>query len=208
MRRAWLPLVLVVVVGALVGLAIAGRPAPSDSFSVDPAAVAALTSTTVEASTTSDAATTTTTESLPSTTADVSPSSTAAPSTSSSTSSTSSTSTSLDQATTTTTPAIDRRTLRVVIANADGRTGLAQANADRLSALGYETIDLGDSPQNLASSVIYYRTGFLDEAAVVAADLAIPDIAILEYPSDLAEPLTNSDDAGDVIVLLGADAPR
>jgi hypothetical protein len=41
----------------------------------------------------------------------------------------------------------------------------------------------------------------------VAADLAIPNILLLELPLVPLAHLTNSDNAGDVIVLLGADAP-
>jgi hypothetical protein len=93
-----------------------------------------------------------------------------------------------------------------VIVNADGRFRLASITADRIRPLGYPII-LSDSLQKVAATTIYYRPGFDDEAAVVAADILVPNAIIEPLPSN-APPITSSDDAADVIVLLGPDAPR
>jgi hypothetical protein len=36
----------------------------------------------------------------------------------------------------------------------------------------------------------------------------VPDAIILAFPSGAAQPVTDSDASGDVIVVLGPDAPR
>ena len=58
-----------------------------------------------------------------------------------------------------------------MIANGDGRFRLASITADRLAPLGY-IIDLGDALQTVDATIIYYRPGFDDEAAIVANDIA------------------------------------
>jgi len=36
----------------------------------------------------------------------------------------------------------------------------------------------------------------------------VPDALILPFPTNASQPITTSDDNGDVIVVLGPDAPR
>jgi hypothetical protein len=94
-----------------------------------------------------------------------------------------------------------------VIANGDGRFRLASVTADRIRPLGY-IIDLGDALDPVDATVIYYRPGFDDEAAFAAIDIGVPDAIIIAFPTNSSQPLTDSDDGGDVIVVLGPDAPR
>jgi hypothetical protein len=202
MRRSWPAYLLVVIVAAAAGVAIAGFPTSEPKLIIP--AQSSSTSTSVEAS----SSTTSIVQSLapvPTTT----PPSTAAtlpPAPEAPTKTTPPPTTSVPP---TSAPAfgVDRSTVRLVVANANGRTGLASGNAARLAALGYTQINLGDAAQKRLQTTVYYRHGFLEQAGAVAADLAIADVPLLEMPADLAQPLTNSDDAGDVIVLLGADAP-
>ena len=94
-----------------------------------------------------------------------------------------------------------------MLANGDGRFKLASTTADRIRPLGY-TIDLGDALQTVNATIIYYRPGFDDEAVVVANDIRVPAAIIAALPTNSAQAITNSDDLGDVIVVLGPDAPR
>jgi hypothetical protein len=195
MNRTWPFVVAVGVVGALAGGAIAGRPESVDELIIDPSAV---TSTTVAFDLPSGTGLLEPTTTTGGAEADASPSASDA---------TTSTSTTLSASTSTSAAAtFDRATVRLVVANASSRTGLAKANGDRMTELGYDQVDLGDADQPVELTTIYYRSGFLEAAALVSADLGIEGAPILEIPSDLATPLTNSDQFGDVIVLLGPDA--
>ncbi len=206
MRKSWPFALAVIVVGAFAGLAIAGRPVPSDTFVLDPSITLPLetTSTSVVASTTSIgepatsttiAVTTTTTTTAVSTSTSVAPTTTAAPITT-------------DAPTTTTIPGpLPRNKVRLVLANGDGRFKLASVTADRIRLLSY-IIDLGDTVNLVDSTVIYYRPGFDDEAQIAANDIGVPGAIIVAFPKNSSQPITNADDGGDVIVVLGPDAPR
>jgi LytR cell envelope-related transcriptional attenuator len=95
----------------------------------------------------------------------------------------------------------------LVIANGDGRFRLASTTADRIRPLGY-IMNLGDSLNPVDETVLYYRPGFDDEAAFAAIDLGVPDAIIIAFPANASQPVTDSDDFGDVIIVLGPDAPR
>jgi LytR cell envelope-related transcriptional attenuator len=209
MSKSWPIALAVIVVGGLAGVAIAGRPDDSDPFVLDSsvaqvtdAAPASAADSTPEATTTTTApvpAITTTTEPTTTTTAPVAD--TAAPST------TEATPTTVQETTTTIGGPLPPDQFRLVIANGDGRFRLAGITADRLAPLGYD-IDLGDTLQRVDATIIYYRPGFEDEAAVVAKDLKVPGAILAAFPDNATQPITNSDDSGDVIIVLGPDAPR
>ena len=95
----------------------------------------------------------------------------------------------------------------MVLANGDGRFRLASVTADRIRALGY-VIALGDALKTVDATVIYYRPDFDDEAAFAAIDIGVPDAIIFPFPFKSSQPITDSDDSGDVIIVLGPDAPR
>ena len=206
MRKTWLFALAVVVVGALAGVAIAGRPESVDPFVLDPNVTVPI-----DASATSEAASTTTvspptTATIASTTTPAAPTTTAAiPET---TTSTTEAPTTTETATTTTIAGpLPRDEVRLVLANGDGRFRLASITAERISPLGY-IIDLGDALQTVDATIIYYRPGFDDEADVVAKDIGVPGAIIVALPTGSAPSITTSDDSGDVIVVLGPDAPR
>lgn len=100
---------------------------------------------------------------------------------------------------------LDRSVVRLVLANGDGRYNLVGRNVDRLTPLGYTEIDQTDASTYVDRTVLYFRPGFDDEAARLAADLLVPD-ALLEPLPD--QPVTTSDDNGDIVVILGPDAVR
>jgi hypothetical protein len=101
--------------------------------------------------------------------------------------------------------ALARDQVRVVLANGDGRYNLVGRNVDRLLPLGYVTIEQTDLAGRVDRTVVYYRDGFMVEAVRLAADLLVPDA--------LVEPLgtrtiTSSDGLGDLVAVLGPDAVR
>ena len=200
MRKSWPFVIAVIVVGGLAGVAIAGRPKPADTFVLDPnqtvvteppTSTSPPTSTTVaEAATTTTAEATTTTVVAETTT--VAPSTTEVPTT-------------IAQPTTTVIAGpLPRDQVRLVIANGDGRFRLASITADRMRPLGY-IVNVGDVPTLVDATIIYYRPGFDDEAAIVAVDDEVPDAILAPLPD---KPVTNADSQGDVILVLGPDAPR
>ena len=95
----------------------------------------------------------------------------------------------------------------MVLANGDGRFRLASVTADRIAPLGY-IIDLGDAIETVPATIVYYRPGFQDEAEIAADDIGVPNAVVAAFPTNAAQPITNSDDRGDLIVVLGPDAPR
>ena len=203
MRKSWPFALAVIVVGGLAGLAIAGRPVPADQFVLDPA------NTAVDATDPAPVATsTTTTEAEPAATTTSVASSTTQPPVSDTAAPTTAAAPTTTAAATTTTIAgpLPRDEVRLVIGNGDGRFRLASTTADRLRPLGYD-IDLGDALAPVDATIIYYRPGFEDEAEIVAEDVDVPDAIIAAFPTNGAQ-ITNSDDAGDVILVLGPDAPR
>jgi hypothetical protein len=207
MRKSWPFAVAVIVVGGLAGLAIAGRPVPADSFVLDPGVTVppSPSSTSVVVPTTSIAEPATTTPVTAITTTVATASTTVAATTAAPTTTDAPATT--DAPTTTLSGPLARNKVRLVIANGDGRFKLASSTADRIRSLGY-VIDLGDTLNRVGATVIYYRPDFQDEAEVAAGDIGVPDAIITAFPTKLSQPITDSDDRGDVIIVLGPDAPR
>ena len=204
MRKSWPFALAVIVVGGLAGLAIAGRPVASDPFVLDPTITVPLS----QPSTSAIASTTSTSEPATSTTTTtVSTSTSVAPTTAAPTTTTAAPTTTAAATTTTIPGPLPRNQVRLVIANGDGRFKLASITADRIRSLGY-IIDLGDTLNRVGATVVYYRPGFDDEATIAAQDIGVPNAIIAAFPTKLAQPITNSDDRGDVIIVLGPDAPR
>lgn len=222
MRRTWLISAGIAVVGLLAGVGIAGRPLASDSFIIGAAATDGsaasdvVTSTAVPAAssstTTSAAPPTTVSNSVAPTT--VAPTTSQAPDPTAAPTTAAPTSAPTTIATTTTPPpppppptdqTLGRADVRLVVANGDGRFNLAGANGNRLKKAGYVTIDLADVPTGSDPTVLYYRPGFDDEAAIVAADLLVPGALLQPLPDT---PITVNDELGDIIVVLGPDALR
>ena len=206
MRKSWPFALVVIVIGGLAGLAIAGRPVPSDPFVLDPGITAA------ESAPSTSAGTATTSTSEPAVTTTIAATTSAVALTSVAPTTAAPTTTELPTTTTaptTTVPGgpLPRDQIRLVIANGDGRFRLASATADRIRSLGY-IIDLGDTPTLVDATTIYYRPGFDDEAVYAAADIGVPDAIILAYPVNASQPITDSDARGDLIIVLGPDAPR
>jgi len=204
MRRSWPFALAVVIIGAAAGVAIAGRPVQSDDFVLDAGSTVAE----PPSSTTVVALTTSTTEPATSTTSAVTTTEAATTTIAATTVPTTVAATTTEAPTTTIIPGpLPRDQVRLVLANGDGRFRLASTTADRIRPLGY-VIDLGDAISPVDATVLYYRPGFDDEAAFAAVDIGVPDALILPFPINSSQPITTSDNNGDVIVVLGPDAPR
>jgi LytR cell envelope-related transcriptional attenuator len=205
MRKSWPFALVVIVVGGLAGVAIAGRPVPNDPFVLDPSITVPI----ADSTPTTLAPTTTTSEPAATTTSTIETTTTVAPTTTIAAASTTTVTPASTAASTTTTVAgpVPRNQVRLVLANGDGRFRLASTTADRIDPLGYIT-DLGDTVQTVGATIVYYRPGFDDEAEIVAKDIGVPNAVIAALPSNASQAVTDSDDRGDVIVLLGPDAPR
>lgn len=176
MKRSWLVLAALVVVGGLAGIAIAGRPTSIDTAVIRPA-------TTVESTPTSPASTTS-----------VVPSTTSAPAAATTSTNTPTTST--------TEPTVDRAALKLLVANGANRPGIASATADRLISLGYEGAQAVNALRTSDVTTVFMRPGFELAAAAVAADLNLTADRVQPLP---AEAITDRDSDGHVIVVIGGD---
>ena len=203
MRKSWLFALAVIVVGGLAGVAIAGRPERADPFVLDPNITAPI----AASSTSETGATTTTIGATATTTTTTTAAATTTSSAATTTTTTEAPATTEAELTTTIAGPLPRDQVRLVIANGDGRFKLATTTADRIRPLGY-IIDFGDSLQPVSATIIYYRPGFDDEAAIVANDISVPGAILAALPTSSAQAITSSDGNGDVIVVLGPDAPR
>lgn len=191
MKKPWVTLAAVLIVGLAAGAAIAGRPTtPAHDIRIS-----AVQPTVSEASTTP--APVSTTAAFPSVTSTTAAS--AAPSTS--VAATTAPATTI-AATTTTTPVPDRSTVRLVVANAGKGSGIATAEAARLVALGYSTPATGDARRQLDQSTVYARAGQEAEARQLLADVGLPADRLQPFPS---QSVTTVDAKADVILALGLD---
>jgi hypothetical protein len=205
MRRTWPSYVAVLVVGAGAGLAIAGGPGQADTYQIE-GADQLLGGVTIETTPVSLPPIESTDSTEPSTTADE-------PATTEAVTAEPSTATSVAPASTAvaaseTTLAPDAvpapADVRVVIANGDGRAGLAGSNADRLAGLGYP-VTISSDVDAVTTTQIFYRPDFAAAALQLRADLGTPAAIIGEYGLFT---VTDRDDSGDLIVVLGPDAIR
>lgn len=193
MRRGWPFIAGVGLLGALAGLAIAGRPTAGDGFVVNATSITSVLTSVAPVATSQAPPETSVATTVPGTTA--SPT-TAAPTTASPT-------TVPIAATTTTTTVPDRSSVRVVVANGAAVGGLAVDVASLLREAGYANVVATNATGTVPTSTVYYTPGFEREARQVAADLGLSTVAVEPLP-DLAVSLR--DDEGDVVAVLGIDA--
>jgi hypothetical protein len=236
-RRTVIPLLVVIVLGALAGIAIAGRgDAPDHDLIITDAEVAAastdapttappttaaapttqpppvteaetmLPETTLAETTTTiaDASTTvvetTASAADPTTTAPVAASSTTAPATQTTVAPDS---TGVD-ATTTTVFMLDRGAVRVMVANATARSGLASGTVDRLKAVGYTKAFAVDALAQRPDTLIIVNPGVELFGFQVGIDLGITEDKVY---SKGPGSVSSDDSRADVYVVLGDDWP-
>ena len=72
--------------------------------------------------------------------------------------------------------------VKVAVVNGTGEIGLARELADQLNALGYVTGAMNAADLRLETSVVYYRTGYGADAAVIADALGAPHDVLAPAP--------------------------
>ena len=72
--------------------------------------------------------------------------------------------------------------VKVAVVNGTGEIGLAGELADQLNALGYVTGAMNAADLRLETSVVYYRTGYGADAAVIADALGAPHDVLAPAP--------------------------
>jgi hypothetical protein len=176
-RSKWPLLIGALIIGALAGVALAGRPETLPSVVIPASTVAESTTTApvAVASTSLPAATSTVAEST--------------------------TSTSSSAATSTTAATDATRTAGVVVVNGSGRAGQASRAADVLLAAGWPPVVTDDARNPLATSRVMAKPGFEEAAKLAADDLGLT-VQIEPYANSIA---TIDDATGDVMVFLGSD---
>jgi LytR cell envelope-related transcriptional attenuator len=189
--HSWLKFASITFVGLLVGAAIAGRPDRSVSdVRVTVGSAATSSSLPLLVPTSSDSPTTATTAT------------TVVPTTTTVTRAINTTTTAAS--TTTSTPvALDRGSVRVVMANGTNTVGLGRKARDRMRALGYEQAAADDAlGARRDDTVVFVRPGFEAAGALVASDLDLTPDQVMPL---LDTRVTSSDEGEDVFVVLGKD---
>jgi len=193
MSRSWPYLAAVAVVGVLAGAAIGGRPEQRDDFVISPEQIPTTTIASVDTLAPISTLGPISTDSTPadSTPADSTPAD-----------STPADSTPADSTPADSTPA---QTARIVLADGSGADGVLADAQGRLAAGGFDQIASGQVAENVVANTVYYRAGFVTEAAQIAVLLGV-DQATLVVLTD--QVVTDADDQGDVVVVLGPDVAR
>jgi hypothetical protein len=75
---------------------------------------------------------------------------------------------------------LSRAETKILVLNANGISGAAAAESDRLVARGYKVSGTGNAAQTYGQSVVLYRPGRLPEAKRLAADEGIPLVGPLD----------------------------
>ena len=186
MKRSWVVLLAVALLSALAGVAIAGRPYSVDTTVIDAPTVVAAETTTLSPETSTTV--------RPETSTTVRPA--AAPSTSSSPNTTSS------PTTTTIEASLNRSAIRVVVANATNRPGVAGSTALVLVAAGFTDSKPIDALENSVVTVVYVRPGFEAAAADLASTLGLAAATVQPLETTA---ITTGDSNADLIVVIGDD---
>jgi hypothetical protein len=111
--------------------------------------------------------------------------------------------------TTTSTPQPhDPATVRVLVLNGSGKSGIAKAGADQLKAANYTTLDPANAATStpVTTSVVYFTPGYDADAQQIAAKLGLNPSAAQPLPSPPPPEIGDPKDAN-IVVLIGTDAP-
>ena len=97
--------------------------------------------------------------------------------------------------------------VRVAAINGKGAPGLASAAADELNALGFTTKAKNAVNFGMETSVIYYQSGYADDAKAIAVALNAPANILSMAPDNVLTLIKDSADVADfhVFIVLAAD---
>lgn len=97
--------------------------------------------------------------------------------------------------------------VKIATVNGTGRSGLAGATADILSAQGYVTLAKNAANPPVAQSNIYYLATYQDDAKAVASAVNAPAEIINPAPANMLTLVSSPDNVADfhVFVVLGTD---
>lgn len=113
-------------------------------------------------------------------------------------------STTTTEATTTTVAERPPATVKVVVANGSGKSGLAGKTGQFLATSGYTTSSATDALQPAAQTIVYFAPGFEANARAVAQLLGLSADRVQALPGQVAK--EQAADTG-MVVLLGQDVP-
>jgi hypothetical protein len=102
----------------------------------------------------------------------------------------------------------DPATVKVLVLNGSGKSGIAKAGADQLKAANYTTLDPANASTGapVAASVVYFTPGYDADAQQIAAKLGLNPSAAQPLPSPPPPEVGDPRDAN-IVVLIGTDAP-
>jgi len=103
---------------------------------------------------------------------------------------------------TTTTTALNRASVKVLVANGSSVNGAATSYTTLLAHQGWGTLTAVTADAKVASSVVYYASGQQAAAAALSAELGLPSSAVQALSP--AVPVAGTAGAA-VVVLIGAD---
>jgi hypothetical protein len=102
----------------------------------------------------------------------------------------------------------DPATVKVLVLNGSGKSGIAKAGADQLKAANYTTLDPANAStaNAITTSVVYFQPGYDGDAQQIAAKLGLAPTAAQPLPTPPPAEVGDPKDAN-VVVLIGTDAP-
>ncbi len=102
----------------------------------------------------------------------------------------------------------DPASVKVLVLNGSGKSGIAKSGADQLKAANYTTLDPGNAASGtpIAASVVYYTAGYAADAQQIAAKMGLAPSAAQPLPSPPPPEVGDPKDAN-VVVIIGTDAP-
>ncbi len=119
---------------------------------------------------------------------------------------TTSTTTAKSSTTTTTTAPVDKSAVKVLVANGTSTNDAAGFFAQKVGALGWQTLPAVDATSNVPTTAVYYAAGQQSAAESIASSLGLKPAAVA--PLTTSVPVQGTTGV-DVVVVVGADlAPQ
>jgi len=119
---------------------------------------------------------------------------------------TTTTSTTTASSSTTTTAPVDKSAVKVLVANGTNTNNAAGFFAQKVGALGFQTLPSVDATSKVPTTTVYYAAGQQSAAQSIASSLGLKPAAVAPLTTSVPVQGTTGDD---VLVVVGADlAPQ